>query len=128
MHEIKVVGAVIVNEQGEILCAKRSRTMAMPGKWEFPGGKVENNENEQDALIREMKEELQCEIEVKDKIAETLHKYAEFTILLVTFHAKIISGTPVKKEHEELRWCKVEELKELDWAEADIPTVKLLLM
>ncbi|MBM6617741.1 (deoxy)nucleoside triphosphate pyrophosphohydrolase [Bacillus suaedaesalsae] len=128
MNELKVVGAVIVNDLGEILCAKRSTTMSMPGKWEFPGGKVERNENEQDALIREIKEELQCDIEVYDKIAETLHEYAEFTILLVTYNAKITSGSPVNKEHEELRWFKLEQLKALDWAEADIPTVKLLLM
>lgn len=128
MNELKVVGAVIVNDQGEILCAKRSSTMSMPGKWEFPGGKVENDEDEKAALIREIKEELQCDIEVQEKIAETLHEYAEFTILLVTYDAKVISGTPVNKEHEELRWFKFEELKKLDWAEADIPTVKLLLM
>jgi 8-oxo-dGTP diphosphatase len=128
MKDVKVVGAVIVNEHGKILCAKRSKTMSMPGKWEFPGGKVERGEDEREALKREIKEELQCEIEVGSKIAETLHEYPTITILLNTYYATISKGIPVNKEHEEINWIEKENLKTLDWADADIPTVKLLFM
>jgi 8-oxo-dGTP diphosphatase len=128
MKYVKVVGAVIVDEKDKILCAKRSKKMSMPGMWEFPGGKVEQDEDEKEALKREIKEELLCEIEVGTKIAETLHQYPSITVMLITYYATVLNGVPVNKEHEELVWIEKEKLKTLDWAEADIPTVKLLTM
>ncbi|MFD1739063.1 (deoxy)nucleoside triphosphate pyrophosphohydrolase [Bacillus salitolerans] len=125
-RRIRVVAAVIYNEHNQILCAKRSAEMSMPGKWEFPGGKVENGESDVDALTREIKEELQCEIEVERLITEVNHEYEAIIVQLVTYAAKIMKGIPLKSEHEKLEWLTLDQLSSVDWAEADLPTVALL--
>jgi len=123
---IRVVGAVIMNEKEKILCAKRSSSMSLPGKWEFPGGKIENGEDEKAALIREIREELHCEIHVGTKITETIHEYPGKTVLLITYFAKLVNGNLTATEHEQVMWLKKDQLHTLDWAEADLPTVELI--
>ena len=127
MRTINVVGAVITNEKNEILCALRSDKMSSPGFWEFPGGKVENNEEAKDALEREILEELQCRIRVGDMITETTYEYPDIRVHLTTYHAKIISGKPRATEHEEIRWIRQKQIGALKWAPADIPTVEKLI-
>ncbi|MDF2652440.1 MAG: (deoxy)nucleoside triphosphate pyrophosphohydrolase, partial [Paenibacillus sp.] len=68
MKKIDVVGAVIFNNNNEVLCALRSQTMSLPGLWEFPGGKIEPNETPQECLVREIQEELNCSIQVGDLV------------------------------------------------------------
>lgn len=126
MKTIEVVGAVMVNENNHILCALRSETMSMPDHWEFPGGKIEKGENMEEALIREIDEELGCQIEVEAKITDTHHQTDSVIIHLHTYLAKIIEGTPKPMEHAELRWVPIERLHQLNWAPADIPTVDRL--
>lgn len=127
MKTVKVVGAVIINERHEILCALRSENMLLPDLWEFPGGKIEQGEQPEQALIREIHEELDCLIDVEEFIMEVTHHYLNFIVNLLTYKAKITQGKPVAKEHAKLKWVPLHELTDLNWAPADIPTVKKLL-
>ncbi|MFF3024584.1 8-oxo-dGTP diphosphatase MutT [Gottfriedia sp. NPDC057948] len=125
--QIKVVGAVIRNDQNQILCALRSPEMSMPNSWEFPGGKIEKNEKPKEALVREIQEELGCEISVTELVEDVIHEYPNIIVNLITYEAKIISGTPVANEHAKIEWTEISELKELEWAPADLPTVEKLI-
>lgn len=124
---VRVVGAVIYNERNEILCALRSPEMSLPNLWEFPGGKMEEGENPEETLVREIQEELGCTIEVHEKIEEVHHEYPNVIVNLLTYKAKIVEGEPKAKEHAELKWMPLRELRSLEWAPADIPTVEALL-
>lgn len=124
---IKVVGAIIENENNEILCALRSPDMSLPNLWEFPGGKVEKDENLKEAIEREIREELDCNIEFSNIFNGNTHEYDTFIVNLITVNCRLISGTPTAKEHSKLIWLKRENLLSLKWAPADIPTVQQLL-
>ena len=95
--------------------------------WEFPGGKVELDEDPAEALVREIREELSCEIAVRQKLTTTVYPYAFATISLTTFHCELLSGTPTLSEHTAMHWLPAGELSQLDWAPADIPAVDLLI-
>ncbi|MDA2701386.1 (deoxy)nucleoside triphosphate pyrophosphohydrolase [Bacillus cereus] len=122
-RKVSVVGAVIINEKNEILCALRSPTMSLPNFWEFPGGKIEEGETPQEALVREIKEEMGCLITVGEKIEEIEHEYADSIVHLVTYKSVINSGVPKALEHRELKWVNFNNLIQLKWAPADLPTV-----
>jgi len=124
---IRVVGAVIYNERSEILCALRSPEMSMSNLWEFPGGKMEEHEKPEDALVREIQEELGCMIAVDGKIKEVHHEYPDIIVNLLTYKARIVEGEPNAKEHAQLKWVPLQNLDSLNWAPADIPTVEELL-
>lgn len=120
---INVVAAVIHNEHKEILCALRSPAMALPNLWEFPGGKIEEGESHEIALIREIQEELNIEIEVGENVEDTYFEYENFTIQLTSYFASVKSGEMKATEHAELRWVTSDKLIDLKWAPADIPAV-----
>ncbi|MBY0099459.1 (deoxy)nucleoside triphosphate pyrophosphohydrolase [Mesobacillus maritimus] len=126
--QIKVVAAIIENDQDEILCALRSPEMSMGNLWEFPGGKVEKNEDPYSALVREISEELGCTIETSYEIFnDNTHEYDAITVNLLSIKAKIVLGTPTAREHSKLIWLKRENLSSLRWAPADIPAMKQLM-
>lgn len=127
MQQVDVVGAVIRNPAGEVLCALRSAKMSMPGLWEFPGGKIEPGEDPRETLRREMREELGCAIAVHDLVADATHAYPGITVRLLTYNATIVQGEPVPAEHERLLWLPVAELPTLNWAPADLPTLERLV-
>jgi 8-oxo-dGTP diphosphatase len=126
MKKVDVVGAVILNEANEILCALRSQKMSLPGLWEFPGGKIEPNETPEESLIREIQEELNCTIKVGELIADFTHDYPTITVRLITYLAKITDGVPFASEHEKLIWLPLNQLYTLEWAPADLPTLEAL--
>lgn len=101
---VSVVGAVIFNEKNEILCALRSATMSLPNYWEFPGGKIDEGETSQEALVREIKEELGCLITVGEKVEEIEHEYENIIVHLATYKAHVKSGIPKTLEHADLKW------------------------
>lgn len=123
--EIDVVGAVIVHD-GLVLCAQRGPDGSLPGKWEFPGGKVEHGESGRLALEREIDEELRCVVEVGDELATTRYDDGRVVVALTTFWCRIISGAPQLTEHSALRWVAPGELGGLDWAPADVPAAELV--
>ncbi|MHC1684751.1 MAG: (deoxy)nucleoside triphosphate pyrophosphohydrolase [Clostridiaceae bacterium] len=125
-RKVKVVGAIIENNDNEILCALRSTKMTLPNLWEFPGGKVEENENLHSAIIREINEELDCEIVASDIFHDNVHEYENIIVNLITIKCKITGGNLIAKEHDKLIWLKRENLSSLTWAPADIPAVELL--
>ncbi|EOR95678.1 Mutator mutT protein (7,8-dihydro-8-oxoguanine-triphosphatase) [Arcticibacter svalbardensis MN12-7] len=118
---IDVVCAIIIDEQGKVLAARRSKSMDLPGKWEFPGGKVEPFEQAEASIIREIKEELDIVIQTSKSGPAHIHHYKNKSIRLIPFICKQLSGTISLKEHETYGWFTSEQLKTLAWAEADIP-------
>ncbi|PLS18707.1 8-oxo-dGTP diphosphatase MutT [Bacillus sp. M6-12] len=124
---VKVVAAIIENKQKEILCALRSPEMAIPNMWEFPGGKVEPDEDLYSAITREIKEELHCQVEPTELHNDITHEYESFIINLISIKCRIIQGTPIPTEHSKLIWLKRENLNSLVWAPADVPAVEKLI-
>ncbi|GEQ33858.1 (deoxy)nucleoside triphosphate pyrophosphohydrolase [Marinilactibacillus psychrotolerans] len=127
MKQINVVGAIII-EDGKILCAQRGAEKSLPNLWEFPGGKIEQGETPQEALVRELEEELLIEVDVKpDQFEHTSYEYDFGIVHLTTFICILKNGTPKLTEHIEVRWLKPEELNSVEWAPADIPAVEKLI-
>lgn len=124
---VKVVAAIIENDQNEILCALRSPLMAIPNMWEFPGGKVEKDEDIYSALEREIEEEMNCKIRAGELFHDNIHEYETFIINLIAIKCKITEAEPVPNEHSKLLWLKRENLASLVWAPADIPAVEQLI-
>ncbi len=123
---INVVGAVIVKD-GKVLAAQRGMDMALAGKWEFPGGKIEATETPQAALRRELQEELRCTAEVGEFVATTEYEYDFGIVVLTTYYCTLIDGQPTLTEHAAIRWLPGAELGQLEWAPADIPAVEQIV-
>lgn len=105
-----------------VLCAQRPAGGPLGGRWEFPGGKVEPGESRRQALRREIREELRCEVEVGTQVESTPDDRSSLT--LTTFYCTILDGEPEATEHAELRWVPRTELGRLEWAPADLPAVR----
>jgi len=119
---IEVVGAVILLE-GRVLCVQRGPDGSLPGMWEFPGGKIEAGESPQEALEREIEEELRCRVSVGDEVNFIAHQYDFGDVHLRTFYCELAAGTPQLVEHSQLVWSDPRDLRVLDWAPADLPAV-----
>lgn len=119
---LHVVGAAIIHA-GRCLIAQRSLQMALPGKWEFPGGKVEDSEAPEDALAREIEEELGIRVQIGELIGRGSSKSGMRTVVLDVYAAKGLDGTPSPREHAALAWARADELPAYDWAEADVPII-----
>ena len=122
---IHVVGAIII-DNNKILCAQRGPDKSLPLKWEFPGGKIEEGESAQEALKREISEEMNCQIEIGVQVDHTVYEYDFGIVHLTTFRCKLIEGKPELTEHVAIKWLPTNELSSLDWAPADIPAVEKL--
>lgn len=125
LSSIHVVGAAIV-ERDRCLVARRSSSMSLPLKWEFPGGKVEPDEEPSEALVREIREELGVEIRVGERIGTGTAEAGTKRVVLDVYAAELLSGDIVLAEHSDFGWFGVDELRELDWAEADVPVLPAL--
>mgnify|MGYP000857699319 CR=1 FL=1 len=128
MTSIEVVAAILEFED-YFLCVQRPENATEHNslKWEFPGGKVELGENREQALKREIREELDVEIENLEYLTTVEHTYPDFHLVMHAYTCSISRGEPVLKEHVALKWLTVEDLDQLDWAAADIPIVENLM-
>lgn len=123
---IDVTCAIVLFDK-KILVTQRSEKMKLPLKWEFPGGKLEHGEDEETCIKREIKEEINIEIEIVKKLLNNIHDYGTFKINLIPFIAKHISGDVILTEHESYKLLNPDELLNLDWAGADILIVEEFL-
>lgn len=121
------VTCAIILKDNKILVAQRSETMKLPLKWEFPGGKVEENETEETCLLREIKEELNLDIQILKRLETKRFDYDTFSINLIPFISQYLTGELVLSEHKAVKWLSKEELFPLDWAPADIPVLEEFL-
>ena len=126
-REIHVVGGAILRD-ARCLVARRSGTMPEAGRWEFPGGKVEPGETPVAALVRELREELGCEVRPIDILGRGRAAQPDGRrILLDVYEAELVSGVPRAREHAELRWADPTELTRLAWARADVAVVHVVV-
>ena len=116
---VKVVGAIIINECDEVLCALRSPKMSLPNYWEFPGGKIEPNETPEAAIVREIKEELDTEVQVIELLDTVEYDYPKFHLSMDCFVCQVRSGDLVLKEHKAAVWLTKDALYSVDWLPAD---------
>lgn len=125
-RSIHVVGAIFVRD-GKILAAQRGPGSSMAGYWEFPGGKIEPGETPEEALARELREELKLDVEVGEFVARGIYDYSFGTVILDGYMCEIPAGaTPKLTEHAQIRWLTSEQLLSVDWAPADVPIVEVL--
>lgn len=127
MKTVRVVAAVIkaINENGEpIIFATQRGYGDFKGGWEFPGGKIEEGETPQEALKREIMEELDTEISVGELINTVEYDYPTFHLSMDCFWCEIVKGDLVLKEHEAAKWVTKEQLNSVKWLPADIKLVE----
>jgi 8-oxo-dGTP diphosphatase len=114
-----LVACAIIEHDGKILAAKRSQVQSQGGKWEFPGGKVGPDEDPDTAIVREIREELGCGIEVKSELEDVSFRYPDKNVTLVPLICEIIKGAASALEHEEIKWVNKTEADALDWLPPD---------
>ena len=124
MKVINVVAAIII--EGNKVFATQRGYGDFKGGWEFPGGKIEPNETPQKALVREIQEELETEIEVGELLHTVEYDYPTFHLSMDCFICKIKSGDLVLKEHEAAKWLTKETLDSVEWLPADLGLVSMI--
>ena len=120
---IKVVAAILQNDD-KILIARKKEGKPLAGFYEFPGGKVEEGENPEDSLVRELMEEMSIKVTVKDYVGKSIYDYGNGKVIeLLGYTAEIIEGDIVLTDHDEYRWVTLEEVCNYNIAPADIPLI-----
>ena len=128
MKTIHVVAGVVMYD-GKTLCVQRAqhKFSYISEKWEFPGGKVEEGESEENALVRELQEELHLTVSGFKHLITVDHTYPDFRIIMSTYLCTTSSESLVLTEHQKAEWLELNDLRSKDWAAADLPIVKALL-
>jgi len=128
-HQTKIIEVVaaVIQYKDLFFCVQRNEKGSLAYKWEFPGGKIEQHESHQEALKRELKEELNLDVEIGQHVSTVHHQYPSFFIILHGYIVKVNDDQIKLNEHIDFKWLKKHELLSLDWAEADIPIVKKVM-
>ena len=119
------VVAAIIRDGDKVFATQRGYGDYKDG-WEFPGGKIEPGETPQQALVREIKEELDTDIAVGDCLTTVEYDYPAFHLSMQCFWCKIVDGKPVLKEHEAARWLDADHIDSVDWLPADLTIIDLI--
>ena len=127
MKEIFVVAGIFIDHDKSILLAQRSAEKSFPLQWEFPGGKIEEGENSENALRRELFEELNIEADKMKLFDSVVHEYELFRINIEFFLINEWSGKLLNKEGQNLLWKKLNDLTGLKILDADVPVLKKLV-
>lgn len=129
MKKVEVVAAVIIKDS-KILCVQRgvSKLDYISKKWEFPGGKIEENESFEDALMREIQEELRLNIRIEKLFLTVEHTYQDFHLTMHSYLCETENTELTLTEHLDFKWLEKENLIALDWAAADVPIVNKLML
>ena len=117
---IRVVAAIILKDD-KILIARRKQGTHLEFKWEYPGGKLEENENEEIGLKRELEEEFNIKASVENYLTESFYEYDNVKINLKAYFVKDFLGDIKLTDHDKVEWINIDELKNYDFAPADIP-------
>ena len=128
MKKVEVVAAIIVHDD-KILCVQRGENKLpyISKKFEFPGGKIESGESEEDTLVRELNEELNITLSrIDQKITTVDHQYPDFRLIMHAYLCEPNSSEITLSEHIDFRWLERSEMDNLNWAAADLPILKLL--
>ncbi len=123
---IDVTAAILVKD-GKVLIAQRKPDDKQPGKWEFPGGKIEVCESARECLKREMLEEFGIEVRVGKFLGESIHHYPHGSIRLLAYLAEWRAGDLTLKDHADYAWAQCDRLNDFDFAPADLPFVRKLI-
>ena len=128
MKKIEVVAGVIF-WKNLVLCVQRPKNKLhyISEKYEFPGGKIEVGETKEEALHRELLEELNLSTKIKTFLLTVVHEYPDFELTMHSFICEVDTKELTLHEHIDKKWLKINELTELDWAAADIPIVNKLV-
>jgi 8-oxo-dGTP diphosphatase len=128
MKMILVSAVALIDRDGRVLIAQRPEGKSMAGLWEFPGGKIEGGETPEQALIRELYEELGIETwsSCLAPLTFASHRYNEFHLLMPLFVCRKWDGVPKSKEGQNLKWVRVNKLKDFPMPAADIPLIAIL--
>ncbi len=127
MKEIFVVAGILINHDKSILLAQRSAEKSFPLQWEFPGGKIDEGENSESALRRELFEELNIEVDKMKLFDSVIHEYELFRANIEFFLVKEWSGNLLNKEGQNLQWKKLNDLRGLKILDADVPVISKLI-
>ena len=128
MKVILVSAVALIDRDGRVLITQRPKGKSMEGLWEFPGGKIEFGETPEDALVRELHEELGIETwsSCLAPITFASHRYSDFHLLMPLFACRKWDGTPKPNEGQNLKWVHVKNLKDFPMPPADIPLIAVL--
>lgn len=114
----------IIERDGKFLIAQRPKGKSLEFKWEFPGGKIDDNEVEEEALRREIKEELGIEIAIGERLTPSLYHYRDFTVNLIPYRCGILGGQLMPHEHVNIAWIEIDSVSDYDFAAADAPILE----
>ncbi|WP_394430791.1 (deoxy)nucleoside triphosphate pyrophosphohydrolase [Streptomyces sp. SGAir0957] len=120
---VVVVAAALYDDAGRLLAARRSAPPELAGRWELPGGKVEPGESPEQALVRELREELGVEARPEERVAGEWELKPGY--VLRVWRTRLVSGAPAAlQDHDELRWLEADAIWSVDWLDQDVPAVK----
>ena len=123
---IRVTAAIIESENKILIAQRKAKDSLFGGLWEFPGGKIEDGETPEECMARELKEELEIEVEVGTLITSNKHRYPNGIFELLVYKVEHISGNFVLNDHDEIKWITIDEISNFEFPPANTPIINYL--